>query len=146
MPAGSGAVDSAAHIRMAEPRKYFGTDGVRGPYGGPVVNENFAARLGLAAGQWLASQPGIARSQKVLLGRDTRASGEHLLKAVASGLAASKWQVVDLGILPTPAVSLAVRTHRAALGVMITASHNPATDNGINPLLLSSQIIVTIQK
>lgn len=124
-------MESAARNRMAEPRKYFGTDGVRGPYGGPVVNENFAARLGLAAGQWLATQPGITRSQKVLLGRDTRASGEPLLKAVAAGLAASKWQVVDLGVLPTPAVSLAVRTHRAALGVMITASHNPATDNGI---------------
>ncbi len=116
---------------MAEPRKYFGTDGIRGAYGGPVVNESFAARLGLAAGHWLASQPGLARSQKVLIGRDTRSSGAHLLKAVASGLAAAKWQVVDLGILPTPAVSLAVRTHRAALGVMITASHNPATDNGI---------------
>lgn len=116
---------------MAEPRKYFGTDGVRGPYGGPVINESFAARLGLAAGQWLASRPGITRSQKILIGRDTRASGESLLKAVASGLAAAKWQVVDLGTLPTPAVSLAVRTHRAALGVMITASHNPATDNGI---------------
>jgi phosphoglucosamine mutase len=116
---------------MADSRKYFGTDGVRGPYGGPVINENFAARLGLAAGQWLAAQPGVSKSQKILVGRDTRASGAGLLKAVAAGLAAAKWQVVDLGVVPTPAVSLAVRAHRAALGVMITASHNPAGDNGI---------------
>jgi len=116
---------------MATARKYFGTDGVRGPYGGPVINENFAARLGLAAGQWLSTQPEVSRTQKVLLARDTRASGQSLLRAVASGLAAAKWQVVDLGVVPTPAVSLAVRSSRAALGVMVTASHNPASDNGI---------------
>jgi phosphoglucosamine mutase len=116
---------------MSTARKYFGTDGVRGPYGGPVINENFAARLGIAAGQWLAAQAPDLRGRKILLGRDTRASGESLLKAVAAGLSAAKWQVVDLGVVPTPAVSLAVRSTHAALGVMITASHNPASDNGI---------------
>ncbi len=106
-------------------RIYFGTDGVRGPYGGPVVNEDFAARLGEAAGRW------VGGSGRVLVGCDTRASGESLLKAVAAGLAAAGLEPVSLGILPTPAVARAVRLSDAVLGVVITASHNSAADNGI---------------
>lgn len=110
-------------------RRYFGTDGVRGPYGGPVVNEAFAARLGAAAARWL--ERGGARGQPVLVGRDTRASGEALVRAVCAGLASAGAAPVSLGIVPTPAVSRAVRVGNAALGVVVTASHNPATDNGI---------------
>lgn len=106
-------------------RNYFGTDGVRGPYGGPVVNEAFASRLGEAAGLW------VGTGGRVLIGRDTRASGESLMKAVAAGLAAAGLEPVSLGVLPTPAVARAVRLSGAALGVVITASHNPAADNGI---------------
>lgn len=106
-------------------RQYFGTDGVRGPYGGPLVNEDFAARLGFAAGAWLG------RSGRVLIGRDTRASGQSLAAAVARGLRAGGVEPVSLGIVPTPAVSRAVRAEGALLGVVITASHNPASDNGI---------------
>ena len=62
-------------------RSYFGTDGVRGPYGGPVVNEAFAARLGEAAGLWVGGKG------RVFIGRDTRASGESLARALAAGLA-----------------------------------------------------------
>lgn len=105
-------------------RQYFGTDGVRGPYGGPVINEAFAWRLGFAAATW-------AGGGAVLLGRDTRASGDSLLHAVAAGLLAGGMEPADLGIVPTPAVSRAVRLRRAALGVVVTASHNPAADNGI---------------
>lgn len=106
-------------------RIYFGTDGVRGPYGGPVINEAFAARLGLAAGRWVGGE-GVA-----FIGRDTRASGASLVEAVARGLKACGLQVVSLGVVPTPAVARRVRDHGAVLGVMITASHNPAGDNGI---------------
>jgi phosphoglucosamine mutase len=106
-------------------RQYFGTDGVRGPYGGPVVNENFAARLGLAAGRWSGG------AGAVVMGRDTRYSGEALAAAVARGLTAAGLRPVSLGIVPTPAVARMVCTQAAALGVMITASHNPAADNGI---------------
>lgn len=108
-------------------RKYFGTDGVRGPYGGPVINEAFAARLAQAAARWAGS----AGSARVLIGRDTRASGAALLDAVAQGLRAGGAEPVSLGVLPTPAVARAVRESDARLGVMITASHNPASDNGI---------------
>lgn len=106
-------------------RIYFGTDGVRGPYGGPVVNEAFASRLGEAAGRWVGTRG------RVLIGRDTRASGEALVKAVAAGLAAAGLEPVSLGVVPTPAVARAVRLSGAVLGVVITASHNPAADNGI---------------
>lgn len=106
-------------------RIYFGTDGVRGPYGGPVINEAFAARLGLAAGRWVGGE-GV-----VFIGRDTRASGASLVEAMARGLKACGLHVVSLGVVPTPAVARHVRDHGAVLGVMITASHNPAGDNGI---------------
>jgi phosphoglucosamine mutase len=111
-------------------RIYFGTDGIRGQFGGPVINEEFASRLGAAVGRWLRESGGTGQ-RAVLIGRDTRASGVVLARAVAAGLAAEGWRVVDLGVLPTPAVSRAVKAGGAALGVMITASHNPAEDNGI---------------
>jgi phosphoglucosamine mutase len=106
-------------------RQYFGTDGVRGAYGGPVINEAFAERLGFAAAAWLQ------RKGAVLIGRDTRASGAALEAAIARGLAAFGVGPISLGVVPTPAVARAVRTQGAALGVVITASHNPASDNGI---------------
>ncbi len=106
-------------------RKYFGTDGVRGPYGGPLINEAFAARLGFAAART------VGRGGRVLIGRDTRASGTALEAAVARGLRAGGLEPVSLGIVPTPAVALALRTLQAPLGVVITASHNPAADNGL---------------
>lgn len=129
-------------------RQYFGTDGVRGPYGGPVINEAFAARLGYAAVQWLrgpgerrvreleALRPTIERRVvggvgRVFIGRDTRGSGPALEAAIAGGLRAAGAEPVSLGVVPTPAVARAVRAAGVRLGVVITASHNPAADNGI---------------
>lgn len=110
---------------MSAPRQYFGTDGIRGAFGGPVINEGFAARLGLAAARW-AGGAGLA-----VLGRDTRQSGDALAAALARGLVAGGVQPTRLGILPTPAVARATREMGAVLGAVITASHNPASDNGI---------------
>jgi phosphoglucosamine mutase len=113
-------------------RKYFGTDGVRGPYGGPIINEAFAARLGYAAVAWLRAQSRVgAAGNRILIGRDTRASGTALEAAVARGIRAAGGEPVSLGVVPTPAVARAVQASRAQLGVVITASHNPAADNGI---------------
>lgn len=106
-------------------RHYFGTDGVRGPFGGPVVNEAFAERLGFAVAVW------SGKKGRALIGRDTRASGRILEAAVARGLRAGGVEPVSVGIAPTPAVARAVRIDQAALGVVITASHNPAPDNGL---------------
>ncbi len=111
-------------------RQYFGTDGVRGPYGGPVVNEVFAARLGAAAGRWLRDDLKLPAG-RVVIGRDTRFSGPALEAALAAGLRSEGAVPVSLGIVPTPAVARAVLVERAVLGVVITASHNPAEDNGI---------------
>jgi len=110
--------------------RYFGTDGVRGPYGGPVVNETFLRRLGAAAARFFQAR-GAARGTEVLLGRDSRASGPALEAAAAAGIAAGGMVPVSLGILPTPAVARAVCRGGAAFGAVITASHNPAADNGI---------------
>jgi phosphoglucosamine mutase len=109
--------------------RFFGTDGVRGPYGGDLINEDFAARLGFAAARHFCGtlEPGA----RVVLGRDTRASGESLLEAVSAGVAAAGCRPLTVGVLPTPAVSCAVLDGGAAFGVMLTASHNPAADNGI---------------
>lgn len=111
-------------------RRYFGTDGVRGPFGGPLVNPEFAARLAAAAAKW-TRQARPAAPAPVLIGRDTRASGEALAAAVAAGLRSGGLEPVSLGVVPTPAVARAVRAAGAALGVVVTASHNPAADNGI---------------
>ena len=106
-------------------REYFGTDGVRGAYGGPVINEDFAERLGNAVARWLRG------TGKILIGRDTRASGTTLERAIARGLREGGCTPFSLGIVPTPAVARAVIKENAALGIVITASHNPASDNGI---------------
>lgn len=111
-------------------RRYFGTDGVRGPYGGPVVNEDFAARLGLAAARWARGR-GAPEGAEVFIGRDTRASGAALVAAAAAGLRAGGLAPVSLGVAPTPAVARATRSGGSPLGVVVTASHNPASDNGI---------------
>jgi len=126
-------------------RRYFGTDGVRGPVGGALVNPSFFARLSAAAVEWTkcAAQRELAslrqssvssqssRPLRVLIGRDTRASGPDLERGVVAGIRAAGGDPVLLGVLPTPAVARAVKTTGAALGVVITASHNPARDNGI---------------
>jgi phosphoglucosamine mutase len=108
--------------------KYFGTDGIRGPYGGSFLNENFAHSLGKALGAHL--QATGKNGQKVLLGRDTRPSGESLLNAFSQGLGELGCHLLDAGILPTPALSSGVIHGNFCMGAMVTASHNPSQDNG----------------
>jgi phosphoglucosamine mutase len=115
---------------MTISRKYFGTDGVRGPYGSAIMNEDFAWRLGSAAARFMKAQPGF-KSNRVIIGRDTRASGVSLENALAAGLKSEGLLPTSLGVVPTPVVSLMTRQLDAAMGVVLTASHNPASDNGI---------------
>ena len=105
--------------------KYFGTDGIRGNYGDACINREFAYRMGAALGGML---PNGAR---VVMGRDTRKSGPELCGALTSGLQTKGVQVEDFGVVPTPAVARAVSCGGADLGIAVTASHNPASDNGI---------------
>ncbi len=100
----------------------FGTDGVRG-----VANEELTAELALALGRATAR---ILPAPTFVVGRDTRRSGPLLQAAFSAGLATEGSDVVDLGVLPTPGVAT-VAEHRKAPGAMISASHNPFSDNGI---------------
>lgn len=112
-------------------RKYFGTDGVRGEVGGPVINAEFALRLGYAAGRVLAREyTGHARPQ-VVIGKDTRISGYMLESALEAGLSAAGIDVLLAGPVPTPAVAYLTRALRLVAGIVISASHNPYQDNGI---------------
>lgn len=110
--------------------KYFGTDGIRGRYGDAHMNPEFAYRLGSALGRFIGqSTAGPALS--AVIGRDTRGSGPALCQALTQGLSRHGVRVHDAGVVPTPAVAHAVLAQAAGLGIAVTASHNPAEDNGI---------------
>ena len=111
-------------------RQFFGTDGVRGPYGGPVVNEVFVGRLARAAAAFFREKSG-GQLTRVLVGRDTRGSGESLAASIIAALVELGLEVCDADVVPTPAVAGAMAGLGAGMGVMITASHNPFSDNGI---------------
>jgi len=112
-------------------RKYFGTDGVRGEVGGPVINAEFALRLGYAAGRVLAREHASRSRPRVLIGKDTRLSGYMLESALEAGLSAAGIDTLLAGPVPTPAVAYLTRTLRLVAGIVISASHNPYQDNGI---------------
>ncbi|MGJ7940814.1 phosphoglucosamine mutase [Streptococcus pyogenes] len=108
--------------------EYFGTDGVRGEANVELTPE-LAFKLGRFGG-YVLSQHETERP-KVFVARDTRISGEMLESALIAGLLSVGIEVYKLGVLATPGVSYLVRTEKASAGVMISASHNPALDNGI---------------
>lgn len=108
--------------------RFFGTDGIRGKVGGSCINQKFAYRLGLAIGSFLDRKD--EHGATVLIGRDTRPSGEELASAIASGLFNSGFSPMLAGVLPTPALAHALVVNEMRFGIMITASHNPASDNG----------------
>ena len=110
---------------MAERMKLFGTDGVRGP-----VGEKLNPELALALGRATAAEIEAERPQ-VLIVRDTRESGHMLESALAAGMAAAGADVFLGGVLPTPAAAILVRRHGMDLAAVVSASHNPWTDNGI---------------
>lgn len=116
--------------------RLFGTDGVRG-----LANKDLTAKLALELSQAAASVltkgrhadqlRSEGRRPQAVIGRDPRVSGEFLAHAVASGLASSGIDVLDAGVIPTPAIALLVRDAGLDFGVMVSASHNLAPDNGI---------------
>ena len=110
--------------------KYFGTDGIRDRVTGPFLEAGFVYRLGRAIGQWLNRKPSSA-SRHVAIGRDTRASGGNLFLSLTRGLDREGVRIFDAGVCPTPATAVTIRLLGLDLGVVITASHNPASDNGI---------------
>ena len=110
------------------PRKYFGTDGIRGTVGQAPITPDFVLRLAHAVGRVLKR---TEARPTVLIGKDTRISGYMLESALESGFNSAGVDVVLLGPLPTPGVAYLTRAQRASLGVVISASHNAFADNGI---------------
>lgn len=107
--------------------KYFGTDGVRGIANTELTPE-LAFKLGRMGGYVLTKQ---SERPKVLVGRDTRISGQMLEAALVAGLLSIGAEVMRLGVISTPGVAFLTKAMGAEAGVMISASHNPVADNGI---------------
>lgn len=110
-------------------RKLFGTDGVRGTANTHPMTADLALKMGAAVGRYFRREAGGVH--RVVIGKDTRLSGYMFENALTAGLTSTGMNVLLLGPVPTPAVGLMTRSMRADLGVMISASHNPAQDNGI---------------
>ena len=108
--------------------RLFGTDGVRGAANTELTPE-LAFRLGKAAGIWFKKADG--RQPEILIGRDTRLSGQMLEAALAAGICSAGGNAVLAGILPTPAIAYLTSNNDFDAGVVISASHNPFGDNGI---------------
>lgn len=110
-------------------RKLFGTDGVRGTANTYPMTAELALMLGAAVGRYFRREH--AGVHRVVIGKDTRLSGYMFENALTAGLTCTGMNVLLLGPVPTPAVGLLTPSMRADLGIMISASHNPAEDNGI---------------
>ncbi len=111
-------------------RKLFGTDGIRGKANIYPITAELALMVGKATAHVFGQQGGGKRC-KAVLGKDTRISGYMLETAITSGLLSMGMDVLQVGPMPTPAVAHLARSMNADCGIMITASHNPASDNGI---------------
>ncbi|GAA4190402.1 phosphoglucosamine mutase [Gryllotalpicola kribbensis] len=117
--------------------RLFGTDGVRGLANGDVLTAELALRVAQAAaivlgtGREADARRAAGKRPTAVVARDPRISGEFLVSAVAAGLASSGVDVLDAGVIPTPAAAYLIADIGADFGVMISASHNPAPDNGI---------------
>ena len=109
-------------------RSLFGTDGVRGLTNTHPMTAELAMRLGAAAGRYFRRDQ---QEHRVVIGKDTRLSGYMLENALTAGFTSTGMNVLLLGPMPTPAVGYLTHSMRADVGVMISASHNPAYDNGI---------------
>jgi len=102
----------------------FGTDGIRGVFN-KEITYSLAFKIGYALGL------SLEKNNPILIGRDTRISGDILLNAITNGLTASGKKFINLGICPTPAIPFLIKQEKLSSGIMISASHNPPEYNGI---------------
>lgn len=114
---------------MSKQRQYFGTDGIRGKANQYPMTIDVMQALGSAIVEWLQKE---GHTQPTLIvGRDTRRSGQVLEAAFSAGVCAMGGHIVQVGVVPTPAVAWLTQSMNASLGVVLSASHNPYQDNGI---------------
>ena len=111
------------------PKKYFGTDGIRGKVNQGNINGEMFFKFGLAAGTYFKNLK--KTKQTAIIAKDTRLSGYTLEPALVSGLASAGMNVFTLGPLPTNGLAMLTKIMKANMGIMITASHNPYYDNGL---------------
>ena len=126
--------------------KYFGTDGVRGK-----ANEGLTLDMSIKIGQYLGWYYGKEKHAKILIGKDTRLSGDMFELGLAAGATSMGAQVYLLGVCPTPAISYLVRKERFDCGIMVSASHNPYYDNGIkcfnhNGEKMEEELLLEVEK
>src|SRR5271154_3593475 len=122
------ASEGKSKMKDKPTRRLFGTDGIRGTANTAPMTAEIALKLGQAAG--LPFTRGSHRHH-VVIGKDTRLSGYMLEPALTAGFIGAGMDVTLVGPLPTPAIAMLMRSLRADLGVMVSASHNPYEDNGI---------------
>jgi len=130
-------------------KKYFGTDGIRGAINSKHINGDMFFKFGLASGTYFKSQKKI--KQIAIIAKDTRLSGYTLEPALVSGLASAGMHVYTFGPMPTNGLAMLTKTMKANMGIMITASHNPHSDNGLklfgpDGMKLSDKIEKKIEK
>jgi phosphoglucosamine mutase len=113
---------------MANGRKYFGTDGIRGVAGSSPLDPETLVRLGKAVAKVFMKDQ---RKHRILIGKDTRLSGYMIESSLAAGITAMGADLMLCGPVPTPGVAYLTKSMRADAGIMISASHNPFEDNGI---------------
>ena len=110
-------------------KKYFGTDGIRGTVNSKNINGDMFFKFGLATGTYFKTQK--KKKQIAIIAKDTRLSGYSLEPALVSGLTSAGMHVYTLGPLPTNGLAMLTKSKKANMGIMITASHNPYSDNGL---------------
>jgi phosphoglucosamine mutase len=114
---------------VTAPKIEFGTDGIRGIAGHYPLDALTVLTIGRAIGRWLFSR--TPSRPRVILGRDTRQSGHFLLHTLASGFLSEGIDVADAGVITTPGIAFLTKANHFHLGIVISASHNPADQNGI---------------
>lgn len=117
--------------------KFFGTDGIRGEAGQYPLDETTIERMGFSLAKELTLR--LDRAPQIIIGGDTRESGDWITDAIARGAITAKAEIINAGIIPTPGVAYLTRTLKADAGVVISASHNPYQDNGIKIFAPSGQ-------
>ncbi len=130
-------------------KKYFGTDGIRGAVNSKNINGDMFFKFGLASGTYFKSQK--KRKQTAIIAKDTRLSGYTLEPALVSGLTSAGMHVFTLGPLPTNGLAMLTKSMKANMGIMIKASHNTHSDNGLklfgpDGMKLSDKIEKKIEK